>query len=347
MIQENNSTHWILGGALLLIGLFVIIALVLTRQQAATVTLDVTNASPVVDLVKICAGDSIDQTCTAVTSITTGINASTNYDIYATVSDPNGTSDVVGAGVKLSLYRSDVTLAGCDVGGEADNNSCYYLPSAVKFGADVSNTQQYFRFDDVSVAYWADPTSATADDYAASNWVVSVGATDTGALSAAGSTTKELEELASLTLPSSIDFGSGGSARTNGFSSLIASNVDVSFAQAGNTDADARIKLDTASLTCSVLGNIPASGIKWESAVGNNDVDYGSMTKTLTTTYADIDLKDNAGNSAAAIRRRVSESTPPSASASFGISIPNNVAGTCSGTVSITAEKQAVTGAGA
>lgn len=349
MIQENNSTHWILGGALLLIGLFVIIALVLTRQQAATVTLDVTNSAPVVDLVKICAGDSVDQTCTPVASITTDINASKNYDIYATVSDENGTGDVVGAGVSLSLFRSGITLAGCDVGGETDNNHCYYLASAVKFGADVTNKQQYFRFDNVPVAYWADATVATSEDFAGENWVVSVTAKDTANSSHAASITKELDELTALTLPSAIDFGSGGSARANGFSSVIANNVDLNFAQAGNTDADAQIKLDTATLSCTVFGsaNFPASAIKWESATGASDVDYASMTKTLTTSFADIDLKDNAGNSSAAIRRRNSESTAPSANASFGILVPNNTAGTCSGVVSVTSVKGIVTGGGA
>ncbi len=345
MMQENNSTHWILGGALLLIGLFVIIALVLTRQQAGTITLDVTNVAPTVNTVKICANPSTN-TCTAVTSINTSVNADTLYDVYAIVHDDNGTADVPDANVSATLYRTDTTITACDTPGEADGNSCIPATVAVQDGADLNATDQRFKISGIPVKYWADPTSATADDFAATDWSIRVDAKDTGNLTGFAEITKELEELTALIVPPTIDLGSGGSARANGFASGTTTNFDATFTQAGNTDADAQIKLDNANLTCTTLGSIPAGAIKWESAFGASDVAYASMTKTLTTSFADIDLKDNAGNSQAAIRRRVTEGVAPAASASFGISVPYGVSGTCSSASTITAVKQSVTGAG-
>jgi hypothetical protein len=354
MMQENNSTHWILGGALLLIGLFVIIALVLTRQQAANVTLDINNVAPTVSNVKICTNPSTSS-CTAVATLTTNVNADKMYDIYAAVDDGNGTADVPDNKIFGTLYRTGIGIAACDAGGEADGNQCSPLYAATSAGVanwsesttcTGSATTKCIKVTAIPLKYWADPTSATADDFSGDNWSIRVNVEDTALATGYAETTKELEETTALSAPSTIDYGSGASARVNGFASGTSTNVDFGFQQQGNTDADAQIKADQASLTCSVLGAIPASAQKWESAFGANDVAYASMSYTLTTNFQDLNVMDNAGNSATAIRRRVSEVAAPTGNASFGIAVPYGVVGTCSGSSSINAIKQSITGAG-
>ncbi|MDP2631766.1 MAG: hypothetical protein Q8P30_03310 [Candidatus Uhrbacteria bacterium] len=336
MAEKNNATSLVLGGALLLIGLFVIIALVLVRSQAATTTVDISNALPTNSLTKICAGDSVDEGCTAITTLTITPGGVKTFDIWSKVEDTNGIDDVdIGGGVVAVLYRTAVG-AGCS----ADKNDCYTGLTCAK-EAEPFATQGWYRCNDVEISYWADSTDASSDDYTNTTWTAKVTPSDAaGPASAPDTVTYALTDLASINFDlATIDYGS---LALNAVSSPVLATAT----NYGNTDVDAVINADTTPMTCTIDGSIPLANQKFDTDTGAT---YGEMAKTLATSTNDIDF--TAGNSAVSeLCRRTSETNAVTDGANFMIQIPaSGVGGTCSVAATIVAEKQtsACTGNGA
>ena len=97
---------------LVLITSLVVSASIVFADSVST-SVTVGNATPSVGTVTINASSAIvlneNTTKTATTTVT--------------VSDSNGCSEI--AAVLMDIYRSGVTAASCDTGGEANNNNCY------------------------------------------------------------------------------------------------------------------------------------------------------------------------------------------------------------------------------
>lgn len=348
MIQENQAVNWVVAISLVLIGLFVIVSLALVRNQAADTTVEVQNAAPTVTAVKACkdTGGGTTDACVDISQIDTAINANQLYDIYATVTDTNGTADIDINTVKATMFRTAIGFAACDTVGELDGNQCVPQVTCAQDSV-IDPTNIRVKCTGAAIKYWADPTTPTADDFAGDNWTIRVDATDVGALSGNGSMTKELAELAAAGFPGTINYGSGGGARTLGFASGTGDNFDMLAANLGNVDVDLQIKADAASMTCAGGGTIPVGNQKWKPAHDGPtaDVAFGSMTKTLTTNFQDMDLTDVNGNTA--IQRRNSESAAPGGAASFGITVPaGGVKGSCSVNISVQGVKQSIAGTG-
>ncbi|MFH1632357.1 MAG: hypothetical protein ABIA47_05085 [bacterium] len=334
MAEKNNTTSLVLGGALLLIGLFVIIALVLVRSQAEEATVLITNVAPVVSAVKICPNDGVPSSCSHIANYTSGTGTTQLSDIIATVTDTNGIDDIDPAtGVVAVVYR---TGSGDSCG--SDGNDCYILTCANEVG--IGPTSAYFKCD-IATQHYMDAT--TVAPFASDDWTIKVTATDATAGSHSATNTFEVTENASVAFsPSPIDYGElalGGTSAT-GF--------EVTGTNNGNADADAQIRADGANMTCSIDGTIPVGNQKFDTATDA----YASMTTALTTGDQQIDFTDETGgvDSVASLCRRTSETYKTSDTAWFGITIPaSGVGGTCTvgATVTTKTEIDDCTGNGA
>ncbi|MDP2631295.1 MAG: hypothetical protein Q8P30_00825, partial [Candidatus Uhrbacteria bacterium] len=284
----------------------------------------VTNSSPSVANVKICDDSADGSSCANSSTILPAIGADKNFDIFADVTDLNGFSDI--SSVSGVFYRSGVGSS-CT----PDKNQCYTLSCSVD-AMDVGlETHRYLC--DVAVAYWIDPTTGSADDYSAQNWVMSITVTDVSSAFNSNTNTTEVNELTSVSFPASVDFG----GRTLGSDTNASQNQDLFSENLGNTDADLNARADAGTLTCSVDGSIPAGNIKF----GNTDSDYASLITALTTSDQEIDLEVSPSDGALIVR--TSESTSVSGYSHWGIEIPSSgVGGTCSGTTTITAFKDSI-----
>ena len=276
-------THWVLGGALLLIGLFVIIALIMIRTQAQDVTVDISNATPTLSggTAKIIAGTtaSTDGAITAagnVDPITLTAGTTTAYSFVITATDTNGVADLDTEAT--GIYFEDTTTAACS----ADNNDCYRdIPGAAeacqKVAIDATNT--WYRCD-FQLEYY---TNASSDG--AEAWDVDFSvedAADAGATYTAY--TNEISELVAGTFPT-VAFGS----LALGASTTAGTNQDVTHQNQGNDVIDYDVNLDDATIDCTT-GTIPVGNVGWSTDVGGGDADSGSDDNTLTAVAQDLDI---------------------------------------------------------
>lgn len=318
MTHDNNATHWVLGGALLLIGLFVVIALVLTRSQADTPStlLDIDNEPPTISAVKLCSGTGNPSGCSHVGAVTLTGGTTTLYSISGTMSDPNGFSDI--DTFEGRYYRSAMGAA-C----AADVNNCYVrsYPATCTL-ASTSSTAGTFDCA-VALEHYADATDSgsftTEGAYPTHHWVVRAYAEDQANANTSLTATNEINSLRDLSACASINYGTlgNGSASSTGVACDITND--------GNVDID--IEISGTAMTCTV-GSIP---------VGNQLADitngsYASMAASGThdpytiaaTTYSDIVLNKRT---AAVVTDDLYHT----------ITVPFAVSGSCSGTNTISA----------
>jgi len=313
--SHDNTLHWLLGGALVLIGLFAIIMLVLVKSQAdsVTTTTAINNASPTVvsEFISTAANGGSDDFSSGI-ALTAGTTKTIH--INGVVQDTNGRADI--STVALALYRSGATGgAGCT----ADNNDCYPVSSCTL--ATNSDTTQKTYDCSVALKYFTDATD-TGSTFAVQNWTAGITVTDASSATGTSSSSVEVNTLLALTIPSSLSFGS----LALGTTTTSSNNVTYTLTQQGNQAADVEASMPNAGLTCSSIGNIDNSRVKWAlTSVGYADAGATALTSSAVNTVANI-------------TRQSDDSTATSSNLFWNISVPSTgVAGTCSGTMTITA----------
>lgn len=334
MAQENNATHWVLGGALLLIGLFVIIALVLTRSQTETTSVQITPASPTVNMLKLCTNGADSLTCTTASPYIGSNTAQTEMDLFVQVSDPNGYGDI--ASVAGSIYRGSVGLAACNTSAKSDGNFCYSNydgAASTKMGVCtqvtiVDTTTAWWKCD-VTLEYWMDATDASSN-FSGDAWHLDAVVVD----SVGGSGVPTSATTFNVATVLSMNFGS--STISYGQMSLGATKAGISVlgTAQGNSDVDMAIQANAAAMTCDGVGSasIPVSAQKF----GTADNAYELLASSLSVTQQDLDFETNAIDNE--LKARTDEAIAPFDSVFFGIQIPaSGVSGTCTVAATLTA----------
>lgn len=280
-------------------------------QQGQNSSFDINNVAPVVSSVTLNGGSDIALTEGTTTSIT----------ITATVTDNNSCQDL--NTVVTSAYRSAITYAGCDTGGEADNNYCYANITCTEVVAgntcDSATDGSVGYTCTVDLQYHADPTDA-GTEYPTENWLTSVVATDIGALSDTTevSTGVEVQTLVGYDVTAAINYGTLNVGESN---DPLDRNTQVD--NTGNSGLD--VEVSGSDMTDGGTGTI---------AVGNQHYTltpataYASGT-ALTTTATEIEVN---------IPKTTVTAAPENDDLIWGLLIPGGTtAGTYTGTNNITA----------
>ena len=209
---------------LVLITSLVVSASIVFADSVST-SVTVGNATPSVGTVTINASSAIvlneNTTKTATTTVT--------------VSDSNGCSEI--AAVLMDIYRSGVTAASCDTGGEANNNNCYPQVICTEItsgntctgGADTSVDYDCV----VNLQYYADPTDSGT--YSAQTWEATISVGD-GTATSTGTDTEEINTLQALDVTSSIAYGSLSAGADSG-----ATNATTTITNTGNVAMDPQL----------------------------------------------------------------------------------------------------------
>lgn len=170
-------------------------------NQGVGISFVVSNATPVVSAVTLNSGSDIN------------LSEGNTYPVVvtATVTDNNGCQDL--SAVTASVYRSLITYAGCDAGGEANNNNCYPLVSCSVSGGSCTGVTDASA-DYTCTAYlksFVDPTYGSVP-YSAQNWLSTVVATDNNSAAANTEIASgiEVNTLVALDVSSSLSYGNLG-----------------------------------------------------------------------------------------------------------------------------------------
>jgi len=322
MEQGNNSNAltWVLGGALLLIGLFVAILLVSVNSQADSVTTQtvVTNVAPTVDTLVL-----KDNGATVAASGTLTLNAGTTeaVTITGTVSDDNGVATSFASGdladLEGELYVTSLGVGGC-ASGTTDNNSCYFTNGVGNcvLGSVVDSTTLNYTCS-FSQQYYADGT-LTGAVAPADTWTASVKVVDDSALSATSTQLYEIGTLLALSIPGSINYGT----LAREASTTNTNNQEMTITQYGNDGAD--VEVSGTTMPCTVVGTVPIANQKW------------SLTDLSAASGAVTALTGSAVDSNFAISYRTSDAGALTKILYWNIIMPAVATGTCSGTNTIT-----------
>ena len=269
--QNSNALHWILGAALLLIGLFVVIALVNVKSQAADVDTDVTITNTAPSVVNTFITEASSSTfVNDVDGIAPNAGATKTIWVTGYIADNNGENDITqGTGeVLVSLYRTGVA---CDneTDGSTDANDCYKNGTAnsgitADAGGACTIDDTYGGADlqasfscPITLSYWVDATVAGGVDPTGS-WTAAVTVRDfANAEGLHSSTTNDINTLASLSVGTSIAYPQLGL----GDSTTVANDVELVLTQQANDVATVSVQSAT-QMTCSI-GSIPVANEEW------------------------------------------------------------------------------------
>jgi hypothetical protein len=320
--SSMENLRWVVGAALILIGVFVVIALVMLNSQAVNVSTSATvnNVLPTVSSVfmNTVSGTLADNTGGIGGSVTLTAGANTAYYFNGVVTDQNGDADI--DHVEITFKRNGAA------GGyacTADKNDCYKVNPCTLDTAYGSATEAKYICQ-VNLAYWTDSTSA-GGPYLSDYWFVEVRAYDEGGFGSDVSLTKEIATLLALNIqaPAVVDYGT----RPLGSTTTAANNTQLTYQQYGNDEADVEVS-SAAAMSCSVRGTIPVANQQWSLT----DIDYGAVgTTALSGTPADTGL---------AVTYRTDEFNPNANNKLlyWNILIPaTGVEGACTGTTVSTA----------
>ncbi len=313
--KSISFTHWILGAALVVIGVSMVAAIVILNSQADSSSTSATIANAVPSIVDVFVTTGADYTQSDNTGGAGGTlsliaGGTAMYKITGTAEDLNGRTDITS--VAAVLYRSSLT-AGCT----PDNNGCYAVSCTTVNG---STGDQVDYNCPVALQFYTDSTS-TGGVASAEDWVVSVKVTDNDAANATNNSLhKEVETRLALSIPGTIPYGSLSLGQTT----TNANNVQMDLQQYGNDEADVEVS-SAGPMGCTVAGAIPVANQKWVlTDVGYSD---GSAV-ALSGTPADTDIN---------IGYRTNDGAPLTKSLFWNIAIPTSgVEGVCTGTNTVT-----------
>lgn len=322
----GRKTSFALGGGLIVVGTFLIFAILQVNAQteSSEATVEVNNVAPTISAenIKICAGSLTANQYAACSDISDSITLSTaatdNNTIIFIARDGNGVTDLSNSGNAVFFHSSSATPAGNACG--QDNNYCYTGITCNK-GLEVNATAVRYGCV-VPLAYYA---AATANSGA--NWQSWVTVSDIAGSS--GYATTDNEEIEVLLAGSfgNIDFG----IKALGFEGGPDDHVANYHTNNGNVEIDFEIIADS-DLGCSLDGTIPATGIKFDRSpsLGYATSDF-TLSKTATVTFTELNAPVRTNDTA------TSEHTVESY---WNIKIPSSgISGICSATVtSITIE---------
>ena len=307
-MSEESKTHWMLGGAILVVFVLVV-GYILNQSQAESITTqtEVTNTPPEVDSVFISNSANGGTDDFSGGTITPAIGETKTLHINGVVSDANGEADITG--VNMAFYRSGAS--GAEACSE-DKNDCYKIAICTISGRSGTTA----NYDcEIAIDYWVDATD-DGGRYSGEDWKVYVKVTDVSVTTGTDNTvTKEMATTLSLTIPGSINFGTYGL----GASTTPADNQEMVLAQQANDEAD--VQVSGGDMTCGDIGTIPTSNQEW----AITDVAHSNVASTdLTGTPADTDIH---------VDYRDSETVNTTKTLYWNIKIPDTgVRGTCSGT---------------
>lgn len=342
MTEANNSTHWVLAGALLLIGVFVIVALVMVNSQAQDIAsdADVNNSAPVVvdstldnnnvhpSHVNFYGGGTINDLAPGGTI---------NRWVVGQVSDANGAIDITdNGGVSLVAFEDSQTTNVC-----SDNGGYTCIVVASCNIVNVSgNTADYDC--PVVLPSFMMSTDGNGEGLEGHVWRFEVKVSDGTASTTLNTLTKEVATTAAIQHVGSVDFNTAfGGNFTVGDATATGTNVDVTVNQAGNDNLDLDIFLDDVDndaagpnvngdgvMACSQLGGIAASQLKYSLT----DQDWGGATSNFV-----MGVATNPTDLAADISYETAQSGGGSTSdiVSFNIQIPSGVKGACTENIAI------------
>jgi hypothetical protein len=279
-----------------------------TATQGSNPGIVVNDVAPTVSAITLNGGSDI-----ALTEGTT-----TNVSIGATVSDNNSCQDLTG--VTTTVYRSAVTYASCDTGGEANANSCYaVITCSVTGGTCSSSTDASADYTcTASLQYHADPTDASTQ-FTAQNWLTTVIGTD-GSTSTATQigTGVEVLSLVGYDTTGSINYGSLSVGQSN----------------------DPLDKIVTVTATGNVGLDVELSGTDMTGG-GTIAVGYQEYALAAATAYtAGTDLTTSATEVEIDVLKTTVTGTPQTKNSYWGLLIPNGTTpGAYTGSNTITAIK--------
>ena len=314
--DNSNALTYVLGGALVLIGLFVVILLVSVNSQADSVSTSttVTNVAPTVDTLVL-----KDNGTTVALNGTATLNAGTTetMTLTGTVSDDNGVSTSLAAGdlakIKASLY---VNGTSCTASASGDKNNCYYQDDVTAncvLGAVTDSTTIAYTCT-FTPDFFADSTSIGGTS-PAGKWTSWVYVEDDAGLSTSSTQDFEMGTLLALSIPSTISYGT----LTREQSTTNSNNIEMTITQYGNDQADVELSSATA-MSCSVIGTIPVANQKWSLT----DLSAGATGVTaLSGTAADTNI---------AVGYQTVDATPVTKILYWNIVMPAVVTGSCTGT---------------
>jgi len=296
-----------------------IIGIVLRYTGAADVstTAEIQNAAPTIDTIRFATTAYSADTLTS-TGILPNIGTTRTIHVNGTIHDDNGEADIASSTLALVFHKTSSTNT-CT----ADNNDCYRINTCDTDYTQGSDTEITYNCE-VPITYFIDATDP-ASIYESDTWTASVTIADIATAQGTLAATIEVNSLLALNLPDAIDYGT----RSLGENSSSTTNIETVLTQRGNTKAD--VQVSGTSMSCSLLGTLPATAQKW----ALTDVDSASSAALTTTAAAaarNIDLRTN-------------ESSELSASLYWNIAIPaSGVKGICTGnnTIAVIAQSNGI-----
>lgn len=326
--KANNPAHWVLGVALLLIGVFVIAAMVLVNSQATTTEVDITNSAPVVDSVFLS-----DTTAEGVNDWTMGsgqtsglltptANDTTTVYVNGVVSDANGEDDI--ASVLGGIRQDNVLLTSCDEVGELDYNTCIVNTSCT-LDTSVGTALEAGYDCSITVQYYTDGTDSSTNS--TRYWNAFAQVTDDSAATDDSTAAFEMGAVLSLTLSpsSSLDFGSGALGDEL--------SVTQTVTQTGNDEATLEVNGDENA----------AAGTQMFDCDGGGDITVDQVAWTLNSEdgFGDATALTNSSADAVNLTYRTDDSTALTDDLYWHLEIPSTgVAGTCTGSLTQTVSAQ-------
>lgn len=271
-----------------------------TAGTSSSVSVTVANATPEASGVSLNGGDAITLT----------ENTTKSVVVAGTVTDNNSCKDLTS--VSVGVYKDGTT---CDSADDADNDNCYWI-------TDSSPATDSSCTGDSDVAYELPSATFTfaLQFYAEpGDWKATVYPSDAGAGTPSTGTAVALNELQSLSVDSSLSFGSVAPGASSTSDHVLA------VTNTGNMSIDFNVKGNEANMTCTTRGQIPVGNEQYQLA----SFAYGDPgAVVLTTSDANVNAE---------LPKPTSSSPSVADNTYWQILIPTGVAGTCSGSIVFTA----------
>jgi hypothetical protein len=231
--------------------------------------------------------------------------------VNGVVEDLDGKATI--SSVSGKLHRSGVQDGNnCS----ADTANCYVVGNCA-LGDNADPNQKTFscRMNLLNIAQ----STVSGGQFPNENWVAYVSVTDGVETGTHNATTKEMQSILSLTIPSTIAYGN----RDLGAQSTVENNVEMVLTQRGNVEADVEVSMTATGMACA-SGTIPRGNVKW--ALTDVAYSHGSNA-ALTATPVDTNVYVGYGTHSA---------PTPTKTLYWNIQIPiEGVGGYCSSSVNV------------